>query len=279
MAALDFPASPTNGQVYGNWVYSTSKGAWQALPIPTGIAAQSPTAPVSPYSGDLWYNTNDGGLYTWYADGDSSQWVEVKSDATLSSTLGTRLEVVESYPAGIAQIIPSNISVDSGTASVDASGLITFSGATSIRMNNIFTSKYKNYKLVFNAGTVSAAATVLGRVRNAGVAKTTSYYSGWTRVLEGSSTVTGSLAGSSYFFVTDVHPSVPISNSEITIYEPLSTTKQVCFYDSHVGFAGSSTYAGYTGGTIGSASETFDGFQLDLSTGTFGGTVKVYGLR
>ena len=276
--ALDFPTSPTNGQVYGNFIYSSAKGAWQAKPI-TGKVTTSATAPSAPSNGDEWFNTNDGNLYVYYTDVDGSQWVQVKSDATLSSTLGGRLEIVESYPAGIAQIIPSNISVDSGSASVDASGLITFSGATSIRLNNIFTSKYKNYKLVFNAGTVSLAATVLGRVRNAGVAKTSSYYSGWTRILEGGSTVTGALNGSSYFFVSDVHPSVPITNSEITIYEPLSTTKQICFYDTHVGFAGSSTYAGYTGGTIGSAAETFDGFQLDISTGTFGGSIKVYGYR
>jgi len=29
--ALDFPSSPTNGQVYGNYYYNSARGAWNAL--------------------------------------------------------------------------------------------------------------------------------------------------------------------------------------------------------------------------------------------------------
>jgi len=181
--------------------------------------------------------------------------------------------------SGLVPIRATTATAVSGSATVNDLGVITFSGCTSIQLDGIFTSEFRSYKLIFNAGTVSAAATILGRVRNAGTAKTSNYYSGWTRVLEGGATVTGALGGSSYFFVSDVHPSVPITNSEITIYEPRSTTKQTCFYDTHIGFAGSSTYAGYTGGTVGGATEVFDGFQLDVSTGTFGGTFQVFGIN
>jgi hypothetical protein len=37
----------------------------------------SDDAPVSPASGDLWFNSEDGQLYTWYIDPTSSQWVVV----------------------------------------------------------------------------------------------------------------------------------------------------------------------------------------------------------
>lgn len=92
--ALDFPSSPTNGQVYGNFIYSTAKGAWQAKPI-TGKVTTSATAPSTPTNGDEWFNTNDGNLYVYYTDVDGSQWVQVKSDATLSSTLGNRVTSLE----------------------------------------------------------------------------------------------------------------------------------------------------------------------------------------
>jgi microcystin-dependent protein len=36
MAALNFPTSPVNNQEFDNWIYSTSKGAWQAMPTPFG---------------------------------------------------------------------------------------------------------------------------------------------------------------------------------------------------------------------------------------------------
>ena len=45
----------------------------------TGVAATvaiSTTAPVSPTSGDLWYNSNKGRTFVYYNDGSSSQWVD-----------------------------------------------------------------------------------------------------------------------------------------------------------------------------------------------------------
>ena len=79
---LDFPASPTDGQIYGNWVYSTAKGAWKAKPLTPGQAQPSATAPTNPSNGDQWYNTIDGVLYIYYNDGNSSQWVESRSAIT-----------------------------------------------------------------------------------------------------------------------------------------------------------------------------------------------------
>ena len=35
----------------------------------------SPSPPENPVTGQLWWNTNDGRLYIYYTDIDSSQWV------------------------------------------------------------------------------------------------------------------------------------------------------------------------------------------------------------
>jgi hypothetical protein len=115
--ALDFPSSPTDGQVYDNWIYSSTKGAWEAKPLTAGVATPSPTAPLAPKQGDLWYNTEDGNTYVWYTDVDGSQWVQLKSDATLSSTLGTRVEALETTKIGLVPIMPTSVSVNTGTAS------------------------------------------------------------------------------------------------------------------------------------------------------------------
>jgi len=95
MAAMDFPSSPTNGQVYGNYVYNTAKGAWQANPVTSEVAVISPTAPSNPKAGDIWYNSDDGCTYVYYYDGDSYQWVASRNDATFSSTLGPRVDALE----------------------------------------------------------------------------------------------------------------------------------------------------------------------------------------
>jgi hypothetical protein len=36
---IDFPANPTNGQVYSNWIYDSSISAWRNVNTDTGVAA------------------------------------------------------------------------------------------------------------------------------------------------------------------------------------------------------------------------------------------------
>jgi hypothetical protein len=79
MPALDFPASPTNGQAYGNWIWNSSKGAWQAKPLVSAKTVTSDVPPSSPANGDQWFNTVDSTLYIYYTDVDGSQWVESRA--------------------------------------------------------------------------------------------------------------------------------------------------------------------------------------------------------
>ena len=65
-----------NGSDY-DWVAQSSGGGGASV-------TTSDAAPSSPSAGDLWYNTNAGGLFVYYQDANSSQWVEVvgKTGAT-----------------------------------------------------------------------------------------------------------------------------------------------------------------------------------------------------
>ena len=65
-----------NGSDY-DWVTQSSGGGGASV-------TTSDAAPSSPSAGDLWYNTNAGGLFVYYQDANSSQWVEVvgKTGAT-----------------------------------------------------------------------------------------------------------------------------------------------------------------------------------------------------
>jgi hypothetical protein len=77
--ALDFPNTPTNGQIYSSgssaWLFDGTK--WN--PSGTGFLAfigdTPPTPPPTP--GLLWWNSSPGigQLYVYYNDGTSSQWV------------------------------------------------------------------------------------------------------------------------------------------------------------------------------------------------------------
>lgn len=82
--ALDFPSNPVNGQVFDAYVWSASKGVWQAREEQAPITITSPTVPSTAQNGDLWFNTTNGLVFTYYDDGSSAQWVEVLSSAVPS---------------------------------------------------------------------------------------------------------------------------------------------------------------------------------------------------
>ena len=87
MAAVNLPDNPANGttQTVGGitYTYNSSKGYWTAAASSGGgggggaSVTTDDSAPGSPSDGDLWYDTDDGGMFVYYQDTDSSQWVEV----------------------------------------------------------------------------------------------------------------------------------------------------------------------------------------------------------
>lgn len=84
--ALDFPANPTDGEVFSSYVWSASKGVWQSREESATVAIISPTAPPSPSNGDIWYNSSTGLSYVYYDDTDSAQWVQLISSLSESGT-------------------------------------------------------------------------------------------------------------------------------------------------------------------------------------------------
>lgn len=160
----------------------------------------SDTAPVSPAEKDLWYNSVDGALYIYYVDVNSSQWVQIRSAAAaspditaleadvaaaesnisnLNSGLNQAFSAIGALQArklsGLTPIIPTSISNSSGTASFNSTtGLITLSGVGDLMLNGVFTSAYKNYKVMFHAsgsantnyGSILAIAFCSGGAKN-----------------------------------------------------------------------------------------------------------------
>jgi hypothetical protein len=125
--ALDFPANPIDGQIYGSYAYSTSKGVWQGVEESATVAIVSPTVPVSAKSGDIWFNSAFGIAYIYYDDGNSSQWLELVSPAPASINSITDIADVEitnptadqviSYDDQTSQWINTTIDISATTVS------------------------------------------------------------------------------------------------------------------------------------------------------------------
>jgi hypothetical protein len=79
---IDFPSSPTNGQVFisggVSWTWDGAKWTSTAGVGKVGNKTTiSDTPPTAPQVGDFWLDSGTSGvqLYVWYDDGNSQQWV------------------------------------------------------------------------------------------------------------------------------------------------------------------------------------------------------------
>lgn len=114
MTALDFPASPTDGQVYGSYVYDATRGVWNVNA--QGVASRfivSDTKPTPATGGDAWFDTTEGVTYVYYDDGNSAQWVESGSQVLSYNNISNLTDTTITSPAN-GQVLQYN-----GTSWID----------------------------------------------------------------------------------------------------------------------------------------------------------------
>ena len=178
------------------------------------------------------------------------------------------------YPdAGLVQVVPTSVTVGSGSGSVDGNGAVTFSGASSVSLNNCFTSTYDNYHIKVLV-TTSGNATVSSRLRASGSDITTAnyntrgFYVGFSSAL--SRVVT---SGSTAWDILGLNANKGLFNFEIS--QPNAAATKINFVKC---------YSQSSGDQVDyeidfSASTVADGFSIYVNTGTITGTVRVYGYR
>ena len=74
------------------WVAQASGGGGASVSV-------SDSAPSSPSSGDLWFNSTDTKMYVYYSDGSSSQWVQTNPTGSTTTGGGSSVTVSDSAPA------------------------------------------------------------------------------------------------------------------------------------------------------------------------------------
>ena len=92
--ALDFPNNPTQGQqsTLSNGVtYQWDGAKWNTRLVPsyanTG-ANPGLTPPENPSPGTFWWDSENGQLYIWYVESNSSQWMQAAVLGTVYDSLG-----------------------------------------------------------------------------------------------------------------------------------------------------------------------------------------------
>ena len=88
MTTLNFPNSPSNGDAYNGYVYDSSITAWKRDIFGRNRFYISATAPTGAIPADLWFDSEELVLYTYYEDEDGEQWVQLIGEPGIGLPIG-----------------------------------------------------------------------------------------------------------------------------------------------------------------------------------------------
>jgi len=174
---------------------------------------------------------------------------------------------------GMRLIVPT--SATNGT--VGSSGAVTFTTASSVSLNGCFTSSYENYKILLHLTGSSTAIALKFNFRSAGTDNTSNvnYYAS-AKNLSSSASLTSYDRGNpaTYMYIGETTTgNGGIFSGTYEVFNPQASKNKMIMgltqNDVH-SYWHSGTYVGTT---------SFDGFSINLSSGTITGTVRVYGYK
>jgi hypothetical protein len=207
-------------------------------------------------------------MFVW----SGSAWVSVATE--VESLAGFATQSYADNTPGMKMVVPTSVAVGSGSGSVDTKGAVTFSGASSILLNNCFTSVYQNYQIICNI-TQSTGSALKYRVSSGGTPVTSSTYrrGGWYQ--EGPST-------NGLYYSSSSETSIVVNdkiNASIVIntFKPFEASATSVLFDLQMengSVAGVVKGYGYN-----TNATSYDGFQLSPDSGTIAGTIRVYGYK
>jgi hypothetical protein len=153
---------------------------------------------------------------------------------------------------------------------------LSFSGVTAQSFNNVFSSTYDNYRIIFNGSSNNNTDTFILRLRASGSDNTTSNYNRARILSEGSSLDSFRVTGATSFSFFILRPEKSVF--DWVLYNPFAADRTGFDGSQLSRFATTDTnksnhYGGHNSTTV------FDGFSL-IVTGsgiTFGGTISIYG--
>jgi hypothetical protein len=152
----------------------------------------------------------------------------------------------------------------------------TFSSAASVSVDNVFTTTYDNYRILFNITAASATNVPLRWYGRTSGSDVTSTYVHQIIIAESGSITGGRYSNSEFAQTSNSYPA--FTQGALDLLSPKLSNKTIWetsnFYISNSGLPYRLSYGGYFDGN-----NSFDGIKLFPTSGTFSGTMRIYGLR
>ena len=193
----------------------------------------------------------------------------------IANVLSSSTNIALDSELGLSLITPTSIAATGGSGSISTSGAVSFTSASAISLNNVFSSNYDNYKVLFS-GTASTAVGLELRLRVGGVDNSTasSYLRQFLRVEN--TVISGGRVTSNIARIGQTENNLR-SSFELKIYNPFAATATPM--NSLVTISESSAMIFDIHSVVHNVTSSFDGFTLNATAGTMTGTVSVYGYR
>lgn len=199
-----------------------------------------------------------------------TDWVPLASEVTNLSNYQL------SNGVGLNKVIPTSVSVGSGSGSVDANGAVTFSGVSSLSLNGCFSSTYENYRIVVNL-TSTDNNEFRWRGRTSGSDNTNANYV--FQILEAyvSSVGASRTSGATYGYAGYLDASGTASYI-LDFFSPQTTRATGMSSTVLRNYAASSPVIMFINNGF-TSTTSFDSVTLYPGSGTITGTVRVYGYK
>lgn len=252
-------------------VYDIRLKAVKSLPPVVATPAERDAKFMSPTQGLQVWRDDLGAVETYYGLYNSSTNPGGRDSAGWYT---------DTRQTGLVPIRPTSASIATGTGSTNALGQIAFTGATAVSLNGVFSSTYKNYRVIINVkNNTTSTEDMPFRLRAGGTDNSSGYYgTGNESTYNSLNQSTGGSYGYwniSYGVPARITPSS--SGIVMDILSPgLSSTTEIIAQGIALN---ASTGAQYSRNHSISHNVTgsFDGFTFWTFANNFTGTVQVFG--
>lgn len=206
------------------------------------------------------------------------QYAYIEATSTLQVYTGSAWITAGATP-GLNPCVPTSVAVGSGSATTSANGQVTFTGASSISLNGVFSATYDNYRVILSPDAASTTFNITARLRISGTDVTTaaSYQQENIQASDGTVVGAGDLSQTLWFIIDNYNTTYPFyAAAAMEFQRPFITKKKTMLCDA-VFVSSAGNFRKRQSGHTQESTSACDGLSIICSTGNMGGTISVYG--
>ena len=180
---------------------------------------------------------------------------------------------------GLVPVTPTSVAVGSGSATTSANGQVTFTGASSISLNGVFSATYDNYRIILSPDAASTTFNITARLRISGTDVTTaaSYQQENIQASDSSVVGAGDLSQTLWYIIDNYNTTYPFyAAAAMELQRPFITKKKTMLCDA-VFVSSAGNFRKRQSGHTQESTSACDGFSIICASGNMGGTISVYG--